>query len=57
MLALGGMRYLGYPKQPTLSIYNLNTEQGKFGKAKQFRGDDPIESVILPDLMLKASAL
>ena len=47
--ALGGMRYIGHPKQPTLSIYNMDTEQGEFGQAKQFRASDRIQSVILPD--------
>lgn len=46
--ALGGMRYIGHPKQPTLSIYNMDSEQGEFGPAKQFRAGDCIESVILP---------
>lgn len=55
--ALGGMRYLGHPKQPTLSVYNMDPEQGEFSRAKQFRGDDCIESVILPDFTLKTSTL
>ncbi|MEL6384922.1 MAG: Uma2 family endonuclease [Cyanobacteria bacterium J06626_18] len=55
--AIGGMRYIGQPKQPTLSIYNMDTKQGEFGTAKQFRGDDCIESVVLSDFTLKPSDL
>ncbi|MGF1521162.1 MAG: Uma2 family endonuclease [Leptolyngbyaceae cyanobacterium] len=55
--AIGGMRYIGQPKQPTLSIYNMDIEQGEFGNAKQFRDDDCIESTVLPDFTLKASVL
>lgn len=55
--AIGGMRYIGQPKQPTLSIYKMDTEQGEFSTAKQFRGDDCIESIVLPDFTLKTSAL
>jgi len=55
--ALGGMRYIGYPKQPTLSIYTMDSKQGEFGLAKQFRAGDCIESVILPDFTPKTSNL
>lgn len=55
--ALGGRRYISNPKQPTLSIYNMDSEQGEFGSAKLFRGDDRVESVILPELTLQTSAL
>ena len=55
--ALGGMRYIGHPKQPTLSIYSMDAEQGEFGKAKQFRAGDRIESVIMPDFTITASDL
>jgi Uma2 family endonuclease len=55
--ALGGTRYIGHPKQPTLSIYNMESGQGEFGKARQFRGEDCIESVIVPGFTLTASNL
>jgi len=55
--ALGGMRYIGYPKQPTLSIYTMDSKQGEFGLAKQFRAGDCIESVILPNFTPTASNL
>ena len=55
--ALGGMRYIGHPKQPTLSIYNMDVEQGEFGRAKQFRAGDRIKSIILPDLTMTTSQL
>jgi len=54
---LGGMRYIGHPKQPTLSISNMDAEQDEFGKAKQFRAGDPIESAILPDFTITANDL
>ena len=55
--ALGGMRYIGYPKQATLSVYTMNLEAGEFGMPQQFRGDDPIESAIIPELTVTANAL
>jgi Uma2 family endonuclease len=55
--ALGGMRYIGHPKQPTLSIYTMDAEQGEFGTVKQFRAGDWIESVIMPDFTITASDL
>jgi len=55
--ALGGMRYIGDPKQPTLSIDNMDAEQGEFGKAKQFRAGECIESVIMPDFTITANDL
>lgn len=55
--ALGGMRYIGHPKQPTLSIYTMNTEAGEFGMPQQFRGDDRIASVGMTELTLTAKTL
>lgn len=55
--AIGGMRYIGYPKQPTLSIYVMDSAQGEFGPAKQFRGDDELESAFFPNFMIRASSL
>jgi Uma2 family endonuclease len=42
---LGGRNFLGNPKQPTLSIYQLI--EGEY-QIKQFRGDDPIVSPTFP---------
>lgn len=49
-LGLGGRRYIGSPKQPTFSIYQLN-EFGEY-QVKQFRGDQWVESLIFPELQL-----
>jgi len=50
-LGLGGRRYIGNPKQPTLSVYQL--VDGEYDLA-QFRGDDKIESAAFPELNLTA---
>jgi Uma2 family endonuclease len=50
-LGLGGRRYIGNPKQPTLSVYQL--VDGEYELA-QFRGDDRIESGAFPELNLTA---
>ena len=50
-LGLGGRRYIGNPKRPTLSIYEL--VNGEY-QVKQFREDDPIESPAFPELSLTA---
>lgn len=55
--ALGGMRYLGYPKQPTVSIYARVQDPDEYGPPNQFRGDDAIASSVFVDLELKASDL
>jgi Uma2 family endonuclease len=44
-LGLGGSRYIGYPKQPTLSVYQL--VDGEY-QIKLFRGDERIESGVFP---------
>uniref|UniRef100_B8HMX4 Putative restriction endonuclease domain-containing protein n=1 Tax=Cyanothece sp. (strain PCC 7425 / ATCC 29141) TaxID=395961 RepID=B8HMX4_CYAP4 len=46
---LGGIRYIGRPKQPTLTIYQLMDAEYQ---PQQFRGDDRLQSSILPDLNL-----
>ena len=46
-LALGGKRYIGDPKQPTISIYQL--VDGEY-QVNRFRANDSIESVVFPDL-------
>jgi Uma2 family endonuclease len=50
-LGLGGRRYIGNPKQPTLSVYQL--ADGEY-ELTQFRGDDRIESGAFPELNLTA---
>ncbi len=50
-LALGGKRYIGDPKQPTLSVYQLI--DGEY-QVQQFRGEQPIISTAFPELKLTA---
>ncbi len=50
-LALGAVRYLGQPKQPTVSVYSL--VEGEY-QVEQFRGGDRIISAVFPDLQLAA---
>jgi Uma2 family endonuclease len=50
-LGLGGRRFIGNPKLPTLSIYSL--VDGEY-QVNQFRGDDLIVSPIFPELWLTA---
>lgn len=50
-LALGGSRYIGSPKQPTISIYQLI--DGEY-QVRQFRENDRIESPTFPELNLTA---
>jgi Uma2 family endonuclease len=50
-LALGGSRYIGSPKQPTISIYQLI--DGEY-QVRQFRENDWIESPTFPKLNLTA---
>jgi Uma2 family endonuclease len=48
-LGLGGSRYIGSPKQPTLSIYQL--EDGEY-QIKLFRENERVDSVVFPELNL-----
>ena len=48
-LALGGRRYIGNPKQPTVSIYHL--VDGEY-QVNQFQQQDMIISPTFPDLQL-----
>lgn len=48
---LGGVRYIGSPKQPTISIYQLL--EGEY-HAQQFRGGDRLVSQTFPLLSLTA---
>ncbi|MCU0542507.1 MAG: Uma2 family endonuclease [Oscillatoriaceae cyanobacterium Prado104] len=50
-LGLGGRRFIGNPKRPTFSVYQLI--DGEY-QVKQFRGDEPIESPTFPELNLTA---
>ena len=53
-LGLGGSRYIGSPKQPTLSVYQL--VDGEY-QIKLFRGDERIESLEFPELNLTAKQI
>ena len=53
-LALGGTRYIGSPKQPTISIYLLI--EGEY-QVRQFRNDEKIISSTFPDLNLTAQQI
>ncbi|WP_237395824.1 Uma2 family endonuclease [Okeania sp. KiyG1] len=49
-LGIGGFRFIGHPKQPTISIYQLLN--GEY-QVQQFRGKDLInKSLIFPELNL-----
>ena len=50
-LGLGGRRFIGNPKQPTFSVYQL--VEGEY-QVSQFRGDNRIESLMFPELNLTA---
>ena len=53
-LGLGGRRFIGNPKQPTISVYQL--VDGEY-QISQFRGDDRVESLAFPELKLTASQI
>ncbi|MDF5718092.1 MAG: Uma2 family endonuclease [Rhizonema sp. NSF051] len=53
-LALGGSRYIGKPKQPTISIYSLIEDEYQ---VTQFRGTERIQSLIFPELTLSAQQI
>jgi Uma2 family endonuclease len=53
-LALGGKRYIGDPKQPTLSVYQLI--DGEY-QVQQFRGEQQIISAAFPELKLTAQEI
>lgn len=52
--ALGGRRFIGNPKQPTISVYQL--VDGEY-QISQFRGDDIVESLAFPELKLTAEKI
>lgn len=51
---LGGRRFIGYPKQPTLSIYELI--EGEY-QIKTFQGEAKIQSPTFPGLTLTANQI
>ena len=53
-LALGGRRYIGDPKQPTISIYQLIDEEYR---VTLFQESDRLSSAIFPHLNLTASQI
>lgn len=53
-LGLGGVRFIGQPKQPTISIYELI--DGEY-QVKQFRGKEVISSPTFPELKLTAEQI
>jgi Uma2 family endonuclease len=52
--ALGGRRFIGNPKQPTLSIYELIDDEYQ---VSQFQGSDTIQSPLFPALNLTAGQI
>jgi Uma2 family endonuclease len=53
-LGLGGRRYIGTPKKPTLSVYQLIDSEYQ---VRQFRESDRIESSTFPELNLTAEQI
>ena len=53
-LGLGGRKFIGNPKQPTLSVYQL--VDGEY-QVKQFRGSQRVESLTFPELKLTAEQI
>ncbi|MBD0302058.1 MAG: Uma2 family endonuclease [Tolypothrix sp. T3-bin4] len=53
-LGNGGVKFIGKPKQPTLSIYNLVDDEYQVA---QFRGDERIISSAFPQLNLTAKQI
>lgn len=53
-LGLGGKRFIGFPKQPTISIYQL--VQGEY-QVQQFRGSDRLISSVFPELSVNAERI
>jgi Uma2 family endonuclease len=53
--AFGGVRFIGSPKQPTITVYQL--EDGEYLPGKVFRGQARIDSRLFPDLPLTAEQI
>jgi Uma2 family endonuclease len=51
---LGGIRYIGSPKQPVISIYSLT---GGEYLVNQFRGEELLRSPSFPELNLTAKQI
>jgi Uma2 family endonuclease len=56
-LGFGGKSYIGYPKQPTFSIYELDYHRPIYQAPKLYRGSDVIESATFPNLQLTAEQI
>jgi len=54
-LALGAVRYIGSPKLPTLSIYQLG--DGEYQEMQQYRGSACVVSKVFPELSLTANEI
>ena len=50
-LGLGGIRHIGKPKQPTLTVCTLIENEYE---TRMFRGDELIVSTLFPELTLTA---
>ncbi|NEQ43136.1 MAG: Uma2 family endonuclease [Leptolyngbya sp. SIOISBB] len=59
-LALGAARYIGTPKQPTISVYQLNQgalTTGEYNTPEQFRGSEQVQSDLFPLLQVTAQQI
>lgn len=56
-LGLGGRDYIGNPKQPTISIYQLLMGSNRYQPPTEFRSSDPIVSMTFPELVLTAAQI
>ncbi|WP_407900822.1 Uma2 family endonuclease [Scytonema sp. NUACC26] len=56
-LGLGGRDYIGNPKQPTVSIYQLSSDGNRYQKPAQFRGSERIISPTFQELQLTAAQI
>jgi Uma2 family endonuclease len=56
-LGLGGRDYIGNPKQPTISIYQLSASGNQYQKPAQFQGSDRIISPTFKSLQLTAEQI
>ncbi len=54
-LGLGGRRYIGSPKQPTFTVYQLDAT-GIY-QGYQFRGQERIQSSVFPELQLNLAQI
>jgi Uma2 family endonuclease len=52
--ALGGIEFIGKPKQPTFNVYRLRNDRYE---RQMFRLGEAIESLLLPNLVLKLDDL